>query len=136
MLYNVSNIKERFNLINNLIIVFSDFNFDLDISIDSNTLSRKINNDIVNLQHARLKYLEYQNIKKLTKLFKGIDLIKKIINKKLCALCAIKKSKNTSYKFQIHLDRREYELIYSDICELIISRDYNNNKFFIIFLNN
>ena len=49
MLYNALNIKERFNLVNNLIVISNNSNFDLDISIDSNTLSRKINNDIINL---------------------------------------------------------------------------------------
>ena len=49
MLYNISNIKEQFNSINNLIIAFNNFNFDLDINIDSNIFSRKINNDTIDL---------------------------------------------------------------------------------------
>ena len=34
---------------NNLIVTFNNSNFDLNISIDFNTLSRKINNNIINL---------------------------------------------------------------------------------------
>ena len=50
MLYNALNIKKRFNSINNLIIISINSNsFDLDVSIDSNILLYKINNDIINL---------------------------------------------------------------------------------------
>ena len=59
MLYNILNIKERFNLVNGLIIASDNSNFDLDISRDSNASSRKINNDTIDLWHARLEYLEY-----------------------------------------------------------------------------
>ena len=39
-----------------------------------------------------MNYLRYQNVRKLVKLFKDIDLIKAIVNKKLYALYAIKKA--------------------------------------------
>ena len=39
-----------------------------------------------------MNYLGYQNVYKLIKIFKDIDLIKKIVDKDLCASCIIKKN--------------------------------------------
>ena len=85
--------KKRFNLVDELILKSHYF----DISFDSNSIfnsdiSRKINIDILNLWHARISYLDYQNVQKLIKMFKDIDLIKKIVDKDLYALCVIKKT--------------------------------------------
>ena len=103
---------------------------------DTNTPPRKINNEIVNLQHARLGHLGHQNIKKLSKLSKGIDLIKEIISKEPYTPYAIKKGKNTPYKSQIRPARRECELIYSDIYGPITPRGYKGGRYFITFLDN
>ena len=80
--------------------------------------------------------MRHQNVKKLFKLFKNINFIKIIVDKELYESCAIKKGKKVFYKFHIRLDRKECELIYNDICDFITPRDYNENKYFIIFLNN
>ena len=51
-------------------------------------------------------------------------------------LCVIKKRRNISYKLYIRFKNQFLKLIYSDIYEFTISRDYNNNKYFIVFINN
>ena len=64
-----------------------------------------------------------------------MNLIKQIVNKESYASYAIKKACNISYKSYIRPKRRELDLIYSDICDSITFRDYNNNKYFIIFID-
>ena len=69
-------------------------------------------------------------------MFKDIDLIKKIVNKDLYALCVIKKTRQASYKTHIHFEKRPLNLINFDIYDLIISRDHYNDKYFVIFFDN
>ena len=69
-------------------------------------------------------------------MFKNIDLIKKIVDKDLCALCIIKKIRQTFHKTHIRFKKRFLNLIHFDIYDLITSRDYYNDKYFVIFLNN
>ena len=58
------------------------------------------------------------------------------MRKKSYALYIIKKTKNTSYKSYIHLDRRSNDLIYNNIYKLITLRELDEKRYFIIFLNN
>ena len=69
-------------------------------------------------------------------MFKDIDLIKKIVDKDLYDLCVIKKIYQTFYKAHIRLEKKSLNLIHFDIYNLITFRDYYNNKYFVIFLNN
>ena len=68
-------------------------------------------------------------------MFKNIDLIKKIVNKDFYVLYVIKKTRQASHKIHIHFEKESLNLIYFDIYDLITSRDYHNNKYFIIFLD-
>ena len=79
--------------------------------------------------------MRHQNVHKLIKLFKDIDLIKAIINKKSYVFCAIKKAQRTLYKSYIHPEKRLLNLIHNNICDFIILRDRFNDKYFIIFIN-
>ena len=81
-------------------------------------------------------YLGYQNIKKLTKLSKGIDLSKQVINKESYALYAIKKAKRAPYKSYIRPRQGPLDLIYSNIYGPIIPRGRYNDKYIVIFLDN
>ena len=45
------------------------------------------------------------------------------------------KERNISYKSYIRLKRKKLDLIYSDIYNFITSRNYNNDKYFIIFID-
>ena len=69
-------------------------------------------------------------------MFKNIDLIEKIIDKNFYALYIIKKIRQASYKTHIRFKKKPLNLIYFDICDLIIFRDHYNNKYFVIFFNN
>ena len=83
-----------------------------------------------------MNHLSYQNIQRLIKMFKNIDLIKKIVDKDFCDLCVIKKIRQTLYKTHIRFEEEFLNLIHFDIYDLITSRDYYNDKYFVIFLNN
>ena len=82
-----------------------------------------------------MDYLKYHNVRKLIKLFKNIDLIKMIINKKFYISYAIKKTQRTSHKSHIRLKKRFLNLIHNDVCDFIISRNRFNDKYFITFIN-
>ena len=131
--------KKRFNFVDKFILKPHYF----DIFFDSNSIFnfnsdalRKINIDIFNLGHARINYLDYQNVQKLIKMFKNIDLIKKIVNKNFYDLCIIKKTRQAPYKTHIRFEKKNLNLIHFDICNLITSRDHYNDKYFMIFFDN
>ena len=69
-------------------------------------------------------------------MFKNIDLIKKIVDKDFCDLCVIRKTHQASHKTHIRSEKKPLNLIHFDIDNLITFRDYYNNKYFIIFLDN
>ena len=77
----------------------------------------------------------YQNIYKLIKLFKDIDLFKIVINKKSYIFYIIKKAQKASHKFHIRFKKRSLNLIHNDVYDLIIFRDRFNDKYFTIFIN-
>ena len=68
-------------------------------------------------------------------MFKDIDLIKNIVDKDLYVLCVIKKTREASHKTHIRFKKKSLNLIHFEICDLIIFRDYHNNKYFVIFLD-
>ena len=82
-----------------------------------------------------MNYLDYQNVQRLIKMFKNIDLIKKIVDKDLYVLCVIKKTRQASHKIHIHFEKEPLNLIYFDICDLITSRNHDDDKYFVIFLD-
>ena len=82
-----------------------------------------------------MNYLSHQNVQKLIKMFKNIDLIKKIVNRDFYNLYVIKKTRQASYKTHIHSEKKPLNLIHFDIYDLITPRDYYNDKYFVIFLN-
>ena len=138
LLHGAPNTKERSNPLDGPIIAPGDSDSsDSDTSMDSdaNAPPRKINDETVNLWHARLGHLGHQNVKKLSKLSKGMDLTKEIVGKEPCAPCAIKKGKNAPHKSQIRPARRECELIHSDICGPITPRGHKGGRYFITFLD-
>ena len=69
-------------------------------------------------------------------MFKNIDFIKKIIDKIFYVLYVIKKIHLTFYKIHIRFKKKFLNLIYINIYNFITFREYYNNKYFIIFLNN
>ena len=71
----------------------------------------------------------------MIELFKDIDFIKIIVDKKFYILYIIKKAQKTPHKSDVRFKKRGLNLIYNDIYDLIILRDRFNNKNFIIFIN-
>lgn len=133
MLHATSRHKESSNPVDGVIPPPADSDSSSSESSDSDAPPRKINDQAVNLWHARMGHLGHQNIKKLAKLSKGMDLTKQIVNKEPCAPCAIKKACNAPHKSHIRPGRRELDLIHSDICGPITPRGYNGGKYFIAF---
>ena len=68
-------------------------------------------------------------------MFKNIDLIKKIVDKNPYVLCVIKKTRQTSHKTHIRPKKESLNLIHFDIYDFITFRDYYNDKYFVLFLN-
>lgn len=102
---------------------------------DSDGTPRKINEETLNLWHARMGHLGHQNIRKLAGLSKGMDLTKKVVGTEPCAPCAIKKAKNAPHKSHIRPGERSNDLIHSDICGPITPRGFGGGKYFITFLD-
>ena len=87
--------KKRFNSIDKPILKpqYFDISFNSKSTFNFFDASRKINVEILNLWHAYMSYLGHQNVQRLIKMFKDIDLIKKIVDKDFYALCVIKKTR-------------------------------------------
>ena len=133
--------KKRFNLIDKSILKprYSDIFFDSNSVFNFNfnfETSRKINVEILNLWHVRMNHLSHQNVQRFVKMFKNIDLIKKIVDKDLYVLYVIKKTHQASYKTHIYFKKKPLNLIHFDIYNLITFRDHHNDKYFIIFFDN
>ena len=75
-------------------------------------------------------------MQRLIKMFKNIDLIKKIVNKDFCDLYVIKKTRQTLHKIHIRSEKKPLNLIHFDIYDLITSNNHYNDKYFMIFLDN
>ena len=69
-------------------------------------------------------------------MFKGIDLIKKIVDKDFYVLYIIKKTRQTSHKTHIRPKKESLNLIHFDIYNLIIFYNYHDDKYFVTFFNN
>jgi hypothetical protein len=52
-----------------------------------------INKIILNIWHARLKHLKKQNVRRLTKMSKSMNLIKLVVQKESCEFCIVIKQK-------------------------------------------
>ena len=96
---------------------------------------RKINDETLDLWHARLGHLGHQNVKKLVKLSKGIDLTKTVVNKEPCEPCAVMTARNASHKSHIRPGKRPLDLVHSDLCGPITPRGYAGGKYFITFMD-
>ena len=74
-------------------------------------------------------------MQRLIKMFKDIDLIKKIVDKDFYDLYIIKKTRQTSHKTHIRFEKEPLNLIHFDIYDLITFRDYYNDKYFVTFFD-
>jgi hypothetical protein len=70
-----------------------------------------INKDILNVWHVRLKHLKKQNVRRLVKMSKRMNLIKLIANKNLCKSCIVIKQKIESHNNFVIFDKHFLNLM-------------------------
>ncbi len=91
-----------------------------------------INKIILNIWHARLKHLREQNVRRLTKMSKSMNLIKLVVHKESCESCIMIKQKFESHKSFVIFDKYSLNLMWSDLVESFVSND--KIKYFVTFL--
>jgi hypothetical protein len=91
-----------------------------------------INKIILNIWHARLKHLRKQNVRRLTKMSKNMNLIRFVVQRKSCEFCTVIKQKFESHKSFVIFDKRFLNLMWSDLVESFVSND--KIKYFVTFL--
>jgi hypothetical protein len=98
-------------------------------SIDSRF---SMNKTILNIWHTRLEHLRKQNVRRLTKMSKEMNLIKSIVDRNLCESCIIIKQKIESHSNFVIFDKHFLNLMWSDLVESSISND--KTRYFVTFL--
>jgi hypothetical protein len=111
------------------IIYTLDIDFIVLELIDSRS---SMNKTILNIWHVRLKHLRNQNVRRLTKMSKRMNLIKLIVDKNLCKSCIIIKQKIKSYNNFAIFNKHFLNLMWSDFVESSISND--KTRYFVTFL--
>ncbi len=91
-----------------------------------------INKIILNIWHARLEHLREQNVRRLTKMSKSMNLIKFVVQRESCESCIVTKQKSESHKSLVIFDKHLLNLVWSDLVESFVSND--KIKYFMTFL--
>ncbi len=73
-----------------------------------------------------------QNVRRLTKMSKNMNLIKFVVHKKSCESCIVIKQKFESHKSFVIFDKHSLNLMWSDFVESFVSND--KIKYFVTFL--
>jgi hypothetical protein len=106
---------------------------DLDLIVFESIDSRfSVNKTILNIWHARLEHLREQNVRRLTKMSKRMNLIKSIVDRDFCESCIIVKQKIESHNNLVIFDKHSLNLMWSDLVELSIFND--KTRYFVTFL--
>jgi hypothetical protein len=98
-------------------------------SIDSRF---SVNKTILNIWHARLEHLRKQNVRRLAKMSKEMNLIKSIVDRDFCESCIIIKQKIESHSNLVIFGKHFLNLMWSDLVESSISND--KTRYFVTFL--
>jgi hypothetical protein len=112
----------------NFIVTFIVDNFAM--SSDESRIT--INKDILNVWHARLEHLREQNVRRLVKMSKKMNLIKLIANKNFCESCIVIKQKIESHNSLVVFDKHSLNLMWSDFVQFFVLND--KIKYFVTFL--
>ncbi len=91
-----------------------------------------INKDILNVWHAQLKHLKKQNVRRLVKMSKKMNLIKLIADKNFCESCIVIKQKIESHNNFVIFDKHFLNLMWSDLVQFFVFND--KIKYFVTFL--
>jgi hypothetical protein len=91
-----------------------------------------INKKTLNVWHVRLKHLKEQNVRRLAKMSKRMNLIKSVANKDLYESCIVIKQKTESHNNFVILDKHFLNLVWSDLVQFFVFND--KIKYFVTFL--
>jgi hypothetical protein len=112
----------------NFIVIFIVDN----LAMLSNESRITINKNILNVWNARLKHLKKQNVRRLVKMSKRMNLIIFIANKNFCESCIVIKQKIESHNNFVIFDKHFLNLMWSDFVQSFVFND--KIKYFVIFL--
>jgi hypothetical protein len=91
-----------------------------------------INKDTLNVWHVWLKHLREQNVRRLVKMSKKMNLIKLITDKNFCESCIVVKQKAESHNNFVIFDKHFLNLMWSDLVQSFV---FNHKiKYFVTFL--
>jgi hypothetical protein len=102
------------------------------LAMSSNESRITINKNILNVWHARLKHLKEQNVRRLVKMSKRMNLIKFITNKNFCESCIVIKQKVESHNNLVIFDKHSLNLMWNDLVQSFVFSD--KIKYFVTFL--
>jgi hypothetical protein len=102
------------------------------LAMSSNESKITINKDILNVWHTRLKHLREQNVRRLVKMSKRMNLIKLIVNKNFCESCIVIKQKIESHNNFVLFDKHLLNLMWNDLVQFFVCND--KIKYFVTFL--
>jgi hypothetical protein len=91
-----------------------------------------VNKKALNVWHARLEHLRKQNLRRLAKMSKRMNLIKFVANKNLCESCIVIKQKVESHNSLVIFDKHSLNLMWSDLVQSFVFND--KIKYFVTFL--
>ncbi len=106
--------------------------FIVDNLVETLVKNSAVNKKILNIWHARLKHLKKQNLRRLAKMSKKMNLIKSVANKNFCESYIVIKQKTESHNNFVILDKHSLNLIWSDFVQSFIFND--KIKYFVTFL--
>ncbi len=121
----ITSIVDTFEQISQIV----DFDLIVFESIDSRL---SVNKTILNIWHVRLEHLREQNVRRLAKMSKRMNLIKSIVDRDFCESCIIIKQKIESHNSFVILGKHSLNLVWSDLVEFSIFND--KTRYFVTFL--
>jgi hypothetical protein len=93
-----------------------------------------VNKTTLNIWHARLKHLREQNVRRLIKMSKSMNLFKLVVDKNSCVFCIIIKQKIEFHNNLVILNKHSLNLMWSDFVEFSTQND--KTWYFVTFLCN
>ncbi len=112
----------------NFIVTFIVDNF----AMSTNESRITINKNILNVWHVRLEHLREQNVRRLVKMSKRMNLIIFIADKNFCESCIVIKQKVESHNSLVIFDKHFLNLMWSDLVQSFVFND--KIKYFVTFL--
>jgi hypothetical protein len=111
----------------NFIITFIVDNF-----VETLVKDSAVNKKALNVWHARLKHLRKQNLWRLAKMSKRMNLIKFVADKNFCESCIVIKQKAESHNSFVIFGKHFLNLVWSDFVQSFVFND--KIKYFVTFL--